>query len=77
MDPVLVQEISESVERIIAVARRVDFDLLNGEVEPVAQLLIEARYLASVSQDREQYELSRRVAEELRRGRGLASLRRD
>ena len=68
--PALV-EISDSVERLIGLARSIDFDLLHGRGEPLGRLVAEARFLATVTADAEVFELSQELLDELRRRRGL------
>jgi hypothetical protein len=39
---------ADSFERLINIARTIEFDLLHGRVETVAQLLIESHFLSAM-----------------------------
>jgi hypothetical protein len=64
-------EVSDSVERVIALARSIDFDLLAGNGESLGLLVTEARYLAELTDDGDPFELSQSLLLELRQRRRL------
>ena len=71
MDQSALDEVSASVERLIGLARSIDFDLLHGRGEPLGQLVTEARYFAGLTDDEDAFELSQRLMQQLRRRRNL------
>jgi hypothetical protein len=73
MEPTPVQDHVDSVERLIALARSIDFDLLHGNGEPVGRLVTEARYFAELTAEADPFDLAQSLVEELRRRRGLPS----
>jgi hypothetical protein len=69
----LVGQVTDSIDRLVALARVVDFDVLHGRAEPLARLVVEARYFVSlVGEDDDSFDTSQRVMRDLRRRRGLA-----
>jgi hypothetical protein len=73
MDQSALDELSASVDRLVALARSIDFDLLHGNGEPLGQLVTEARYFAELTDDEDAFELSQSLMQQLRRLRNLPS----
>jgi hypothetical protein len=68
----IVAEVTDSIDRLVELARVVDFDVLHGRAEPIARLVVEARYLVSlIGEDDDSFDTSIHVMKELRRRRGL------
>ena len=64
-------ELADAIDRIIDAARRIDFDLIHGRREAVAQLMINVRYFGDLIGTLDPFETSDVVTAEMRRRRGL------
>ena len=63
--------VTDSIERLIAIARTIDFDILDGREEAIAMIVVEARLLASLSEDFDSVDDSHAIVNALRRRRKL------
>jgi hypothetical protein len=66
-----IESIADSIERLIRIARTVDFDILDGRREAIAMLVVEGRLLASLSDEFDAVDDSAALLSELRRRRKL------
>ena len=64
-------DLADAIDRIIDSARRIDFDLIHGRQEAVAQLMINVRYFGDLIGALDPFETSGVVTSELRHRRGL------
>jgi hypothetical protein len=71
VDQSALDELSASVERLVALARSIDFDLLHGNGEPIGQLVTEARFFADLTDHEDAFDLSQSLMQQLRRRRNL------
>lgn len=71
MDDETLRQAADAIERIIHLARAIDFDLMHGRVEPVARLVSEVRYFVDVTATSDSFEAGQALHQELRHRRGL------
>ena len=73
LTPDRVLEIADSLERMIRLARTVDFEVLDSRREAVATLMIEARFFGELcdDDDLDPFQTSGLVMEAMRKRRGL------
>jgi hypothetical protein len=69
--------ITDSVDRLINIARTIDFDLLHGRAEGVAQLMIEILFVRDLTYDSDTYDTAVAVVAELERRRAAVTAPRD
>jgi hypothetical protein len=63
--------VADSIERLIAIARTIDFDILNERQDAIAMIIIEARLLASLSDEFDAVDDSLAILHVLRHRRKL------
>jgi hypothetical protein len=63
--------VADSIERLIAIARTIDFDILNERQDAIAMIIIEARLLASLSDEFDPVDDSLAILHVLRHRRKL------
>ena len=71
MEPDL-EQVHDSIERLIDIARTVDYDLVRGRGEQIARLIVEARYFAELTAGSDPFETGELLFAEMRRRRRLA-----
>ena len=64
-------DVGDCVERLINLARTIDFDLLHGRVDSIAQVVIESQFLSSLVGDHDTYDTTLAVVQELQKRRGV------
>ena len=63
--------VADSIERLIAIARTIDFDIVNERADAIAMIIIEGRLLTSLSDEFDAVDDSRAILQVLRHRRKL------
>jgi hypothetical protein len=74
LPPERLDELVGCLERLISLARTIDFELLASRREAVAQLMVEVRFFGAVSDDLDPFETSAPVIAAMRERRGLPAV---
>ena len=69
--PLDIDGVVDSIERLIAIARTIDFDILNERQDAIAMIIIEARLLAGLSDEFDAVDDSLAILHVLRHRRKL------